>query len=134
MEGKSVDKRLGLASSLRVCNTLNHDCSMAASSSNSSQWSAPSQGIVAKRTPASSGGGYNGRGLPIPCRVENHPYAYQPPLLCRCGLKMPRWISWSDGNLGRRYHRCCRANNVTQFLSCSFCFRNTNAKIPLYLR
>jgi hypothetical protein len=88
----SVDKRPKLTSSFRVCNTLNPDCSMPASSSNSSQWSAPSEGAVARRTTASSGGGYNGRGPPIPCHVENHPYAYEPPLLCRCGLKTPRWI------------------------------------------
>jgi hypothetical protein len=53
--------------------------------------------------------------------------------LCRCSLKTTRWISWSDGNPGRRYHRCSRANNVTRFLSCSFCFRNANIEILLYL-
>jgi hypothetical protein len=131
--GKSVDKRPWPTSSLRVCNTLNPDYSMAASSSNSSQWLAPSQDAITRRTMASSGGGYNGRGPPIPCRVENQPYAYQPPLLCRYGLKTPRWISWSDGNAGRHYHRCCRVNNVTRFLSCSFYFRNANVEILLYL-
>ena len=130
-EAKSIDKRPEPTSSLRVCNILNPNYSMATSSSNSSQWSAPSHGAVARRTLASNGGGYNGRGPPIPCRVENHPYAYQPPLLCHCGLKTPQWISWSEGNLGHRYHRCYRANNVTRFLSYSFSFRNTVAKIPL---
>jgi hypothetical protein len=131
--GKSIDKIPGLTSSLEVCNTLNPDCSMVASSSNSSQWSAPSQGALVRRTSASSRGGYNRRLPPIPCLVENHPYSYQPPLLCRCSLKTPQWISWSDGNQGHQYQRCCRANNVTRFHSCSFCFRNANAKISLYL-
>jgi hypothetical protein len=75
-----------------LCNTLNPNCSMVASSSNSSQWSAPSQGTVVRRTLASSGGGYNGRGPPILCRVNKQPYAYQPQLLCHCSLKMPRWF------------------------------------------
>ena len=34
--------------------------------------------------------------------VRKHPYAYQIPLLCRCGLKTRRRISWSDLNPGPR--------------------------------
>ena len=59
--GKSEDKRPGPTSSLRVCNTLNPDCSIATSSSNSLQWSVPSLGAIARRRPPSSRGGYNGR-------------------------------------------------------------------------
>ena len=58
---KSEDKRPEPTSWLRVCNTLNPDCSIATSSSNSLQWSVPSLGAIARRRPPSSRGGYNGR-------------------------------------------------------------------------
>ncbi|KQK01019.1 hypothetical protein BRADI_3g53341v3 [Brachypodium distachyon] len=31
---------------------------------------------------------------------------YSPAVLCDCGMKSPRWISWSLKNPGRRYHTC----------------------------
>ncbi|KAF7046391.1 hypothetical protein CFC21_055422 [Triticum aestivum] len=38
---------------------------------------------------------------------------YEPPKLCHCNppRKVPRWISWSRQNPGRRYYACVHALN-----------------------
>ncbi|CAD6211533.1 unnamed protein product [Miscanthus lutarioriparius] len=41
---------------------------------------------------------------PIPYR--HLPYSYTPAVNCFYDERAPRWVSWSDANLGRRYH-CC---------------------------
>jgi hypothetical protein len=39
---------------------------------------------------------------PIPYRSK--PYDYSPDKICNCGVKMPRWIAWTDENARRRFY------------------------------
>jgi hypothetical protein len=41
---------------------------------------------------------------PIPYRSK--PYDYSPDKICDCGVKMLRWIAWTDENTGRRFYNC----------------------------
>jgi hypothetical protein len=41
---------------------------------------------------------------PIPYRSK--PYDYSLDKICDCGVKMPRWIVWTDKNAGRRFYNC----------------------------
>ncbi|PNT62949.1 hypothetical protein BRADI_4g09869v3 [Brachypodium distachyon] len=41
---------------------------------------------------------------PIPYREK--PMEYLPAVLCDCGMKSPRWISWNLKNPRMRYHTC----------------------------
>ncbi|KAF8647233.1 hypothetical protein HU200_065450 [Digitaria exilis] len=40
------------------------------------------------------------------------PLDYKPSVICPCGKKAARWISWSDENPGHRYFKCYRAWQV----------------------
>lgn len=79
-----------------------------------------SSSIGSSRASASSGqggGGYDGQGSPVPYRIP--PLGYEPPVMCYCNLKACRWISWSNGQPGRRYFRC-RHGRVSAYCSCKF--------------
>ncbi|KAF8647361.1 hypothetical protein HU200_065397 [Digitaria exilis] len=41
-------------------------------------------------------------------RSTSHRFHYEPPVICPCGKKAARWISWSDQNPGHRYFKCYR--------------------------
>jgi hypothetical protein len=41
---------------------------------------------------------------PIPYRSKPNDYSLDK--ICDCGVKMPRWIAWTDENARRRFYDC----------------------------